>query len=65
MVSSAAQPRVRRTMGDELGPVEAVLLTQMLDIAAGAVFEAHAGAAVVFKATCGVGPVFGSGEELE
>ena len=62
MVSSAAQPRVRRTMGDELSLGEAVLLAQMLDIAAGAVLEAHAGAAVVFKATCGVGPVFGGGE---
>ena len=62
MVSSAAQPRVRRTMGDELSLAEAVLLAQMLDIAAGAGFEAHAGAAIVFKATCGVGPVFGGGE---
>ena len=62
MVSSAAQPRVRRTMGDELSLAEAVLLAQMLDIAAGAGFEAHAGAAVVFKATRGVGPVFGGGE---
>ena len=49
-------------MGDELSLAEAVLLAQMLDIAAGAGFEAHAGAAVVFKATCGVGPVFGGGE---
>jgi len=62
MVSSAAQPRVRRTMGDELRLVQAVLGAQMLDIAADAGLEAHAGAAVVLKATRGVGPVFGGGE---
>ena len=45
-----------------LALAEAVLLAQMLDVSAGAGLEAHAGAAVVFKATCGVGPVFGRGE---
>jgi len=65
MVSSAVKPRVRRTMGDELSLGEAVLLAQMLDIAAGADFEAHAGAAIVFKATRSVGPGFGGAEELE
>ena len=65
MVSSAALPRVRRTMGDEVALADAVLRAQVIDISADCRFEVHVGPAVRFEALLGLGPILRRGERAE
>ena len=56
MVSSAAEPRVRRTMGDECGSADPILRAKVFDYGADGRLEVVHGLAVGFEALAEVVP---------